>query len=247
MEIPRARFSLTRLTTVPILAVIVTGLTVQSIAAFASFTRNADIRDLAGSIEEGVQPDLDYLPRFVATNGLDRASNDCGDAFTRARLTVSLAALDGASRGDDLTAIDAAEKNALDAAGRRLSCNPLDGNAWLRFAIVTAQASGPSGAAVEALRLSYWAAPNESWVIEARLPFATRLYLAGAKGFESEYLDDLRNFAMYEPTTRVAATYVATEPRVRTLLHPLIARQAEKRKKEIVAEIDRLGMLFDAE
>ena len=247
MAAPQRRLSAARIIAAPILFFIAVGLVIQCGFALASFAKAADVRDLAASIEKGFQPDADYLSRFVRDNGLDRPSSDCGDALTRARLTISLAALDAAGKGFDLALIDAATKTALESARHRLACDPLDGNAWLRLAMIEVQSSGPAPAAIDALRLSYWSAPSESWVMAARLPFATRLYLAGAPGFESEYLDDLGRFAAYEPSNQVAATYVDTEPRIRSLLHPLIAAQPEKRKKEIVAEIDRLGLLFDAQ
>ena len=246
MAAPRRRFSAARLITAPVLFFIVAGLVIHSVAALASFARNADIRDLAASIEAGHDPDPDYLSRFVANNGLDRPSNDCGDALTRARLTVTVAALERATKGTDLALIDAAMQNALETAKHRLSCNPLDGNAWLRLAMIEVQSSGPAPAVIDALRLSFWSAPNESWVMESRLPFATRLYLAGVTGFEAEYRDDLARFADYQPGNQVAATYVNVAPRIQALLHPLIAGQPEKRKKEIIAEIDRLGLLFDS-
>jgi hypothetical protein len=60
-------------------------------------------------------------------------------------------------------------------------------------------------------------------------------------------MEDLRRFATFESTYQVAATYVAIAPRIQALLHPLIAAQTEPRKKAIVAEIDRLGLIFDAQ
>jgi hypothetical protein len=244
---PRRRYSVARLVTAPIFFLTVTGVAAQSIVALASLAHNADVRDLAASIETGSAPDFNYLSRFVAENRLDRSSTDCGDTLTRARLTITLAALEAATKGSDLASIDAAKNNAIETSKHRLTCNPVDGNAWLRYAMVSVQASGPAPAAIDALQLSYWSAPSESWVMEARLPFATQLYLADAKGFETEYLDDLRRFVKYEPAGQVAATYVATAPRIRALLHPLIAVEPEQRKKWIVAEIDRLGMLFNAQ
>jgi hypothetical protein len=243
---PRRRLSASWLITSPILFVLATALVVQSIRALASFAGDANTRDLAASIERGVQPDPAYLSSFISNNGLDRGSTDCGDAVTRARLTVSLAALDAAIKGSDLASIDVAKKNALEIVKHRLNCNPLDGNAWLRLAMIEAQSSGALPGAVDALRLSYWSAPSESWVMEARLSFATRLYLADVPGFETEYLEDLRRFATYEPTNQVAKTYAETASRIKALLHPLIVAQPEPRKKAMVAEIDRLGLLFDA-
>lgn len=241
------RLSLARLITGPMLFIMAVGLIIQSASAIAAFALNADVRDLAESIEKGFQPDADYLSRFVSRNDFHRPASDCGNAITRSRLTVSLAALERTMKGNNIALRDAANKNALDVAKHRLTCNPLDGNAWLGFAMVKTQVSGPIPAAVDALRLSYWSAPNESWVMVARLPFATRLYLAGVAGFESEYMEDLRRFATFESTYQVAATYVAIAPRIQALLHPLIAAQTEPRKKAIVAEIDRLGLIFDAQ
>ena len=203
---------------------------------------NADLFDLAASIEKQAQPDADYLARFIASKGLDRASADCGDPFTRASLTVNLAALDAATKANDAPLADVAEKNAVRAAEHRLECNPLDGNAWLRYAMVENKGRGPVNSVIDALRVSYWTASSEGWIIEARLPFATNLALAGASGFETEYVDDLRRFASFKSTGRVAAAYVALSPPVRRRLRPLIDGEPETRKKAILAEIDRLGV-----
>lgn len=221
------------------IGVVVAALSIRALVLFAS---KADVFDLAASIEKGALPDADYLARFVGSHALDQASADCGDPFTRASLTVNLAALEAATKAIDVAAIDAAERNATDAAERRLECNPLDGNAWLRYAMVKNRGEGPVGSVTGALRASYWAAPSEGWIIEARLTFATNLYLAGATGFETEYLDDLRRFASFEPTNRVAAAYVAIASRVRARMRPLVDSQPETRRKAIVAEIDRLGV-----
>ena len=101
--------------------------------------------------------------------------------------------------------------------------------------------------AIGALRASYWAAPSEGWIIEPRLAFATNLYLAGVTGFEAEYLRDLRRFASFESTSRVAAAYVAMSSQVRAQFRPPIDGQPEARKKAIVAEIDRLGVDYRRE
>ncbi|MGD0720280.1 MAG: hypothetical protein ABR970_04445 [Roseiarcus sp.] len=246
MAEPRRSRSFAELIAALLLVVIAIGTLAQSISGLAAFARGADVRDLAASIETGAAVDPAYLARFVADNGLGRPSNDCGDALTRSRLTVGLAAMAGAQKGGDWTRIDAAETDALEIAGRRLACNPLDGNAWLRYAMVEVDSSGPAPRAIEALKMSYRTAPDESWVIAARVPFATRLYLAGAAGFESAYLEDLARLGTFEPAEQVAAAYVDAAPRIRVLLHPVIAAQPESRRAAIVAEIDRLGLLFDA-
>ncbi len=209
------------------------------------YAKNADLLDLASSLEKGAaSPDSHYLNRFVQTRGLDSFSADCGNAFTRASLTVTLAALDAASKENDVTSIEAAERAALHAAEHRLRCDPLDGNAWLRTALVNMREKAPVASVVDELRLSYWAAPSESWIIEPRLAFATDLTLAGVTGFETEYIGDLRRFVSYEPTKVVASSYVNTPPQIRGRLHPLIDAQPDSRKTAIRAEIDRLGVDF---
>jgi hypothetical protein len=241
---PRRHKRATDLIASPILFIIALAVAVLSFGALVRFAGAADIVDLAASIEKGSLPDADYLRRFIERNGLGEASTNCDDLFTRASLTVTLAALEAARRQNDAALSEAAEKNATHAAERRIDCNPLDGNAWLRYAMLRASGEGPAQPVIDALRLSYWTTPSEAWILETRLAFATNLYLAGATGFETEYLGDLRRYASYEPTGRVAAAYVGTAPRVQTQLRPLIETQPDERKTAIVAEIDRLGVDF---
>ena len=242
MAAPRRIVTAASIITSPILSVIGVVVVSLSVRTLVLFAANADVFDLAASIEKGALPDADYLARFVGSNGLNRAAVDCGDPFTRASLTVNLAALDAATKGIDVPLADAAETNAIRAAEHRLECNPLDGNAWLHYAMVEARGKGPVASVVDALRVSYWTAPSEGWVIEPRLAFATNLYLAGVTSFETEYVDDLRRFASFESTSRVAAAFVAVASKLRTQMRPLIDAQPETRKKAILAEIDRLGV-----
>lgn len=243
---PRRRNSATALVASPILAILVIAIVAQSTWALFGLAADADARDLASSIENGHRPDPAYLAQFAKGVGLDDASFGCDDSATRARLTISLAALDGATKDNDVPRLDAAEASVVASVKSRLRCNPLDGNAWLHYARVVTQSSGPVAPVVDALRLSEWSAPNESWILEPRLAFATQLYLAGVGGFEKEYHDDLSRFANYERAGRVAQAYVAAPATVQALMHPLIVAQPDARKKSILAEIDRLGVIFDA-
>jgi hypothetical protein len=227
----------------PILFAIAAAVLVLATRALILFAGHADLFDLAGSIEGGGElPDAVYLARFVKANGLDRATADCGDSFTRASLTVTLAMFEAAAAKNDAAMTDFARKNALRAAEHRLVCNPLDGNAWLRFAIVKSRGKGPMGAIVDDLRMSYWTAPSEAWIVEPRLTFATDLYLAGETGFETEYLDDLRRFASFEPPSKVAEAFVAISQPVRERMRPLIDALPDARRKTIITEIDGRGV-----
>jgi hypothetical protein len=213
---PRRLRTIIGLIASPLLLLISAVTLFASTRAVALFFGNVETRDLAASIEKG----------------------------TRATLTVTLANLEAAANQNAAPLLADAENSAVQAVKHRLACNPLDGNAWLRFAMIDSLGRQPQVDVIEALRLSYWSTPNESWIIETRLPFATKLYLAGVTGFEREYGDDLRHYAAFQSTRQVAATYVETSTAIRKLLHPLIEAQPESRKKAIADEIDRLGVDF---
>jgi hypothetical protein len=157
---------------------------------------------------------------------------------------VNLAALEAAAEENDPALTDVADRGALRAASHRLHCNPLDGNAWLRYAMVNARGKGPPALVIDQLSLSYRLAPNEGWVIEPRLAFATNLYLSGAASLQPGYLADLRLFTSFEAPGQVASAYVETPPRVRVLLRPLISGEPERRKNAIIGEIERRGVHF---
>ena len=221
---------------------------ILSLRSLSLLANNADVLDLSTSLEHRLPlPDADYFARFVRSHSLDSSSTDCGDSFTRANLTVNLAAFQAAAKQNDASLLDIANRNAVRAASHRLTCNPLDGNAWLRLAMVNAEGARPRAEVISPLRLSYRWAPSEAWVIEPRLAFATNLSLAGATGFELEYLADLRRFASFEATGQVAATYVETPALVRAQLRPLIILEPDARKKAIIAEIERQDVDFAGE
>lgn len=247
MASPRAKLPLIRWPAAVLLLALAAATAGLSLNALIEFAAAADLFDLASSIEQGSSPDAAYLAQFVADHRLDRPTSDCGDAVTRANLTVDLAALDAATKEVRLTLADTALKNALGAANRRLRCNALDGNAWLRKAMLEARAGGVTPAVVAALKLSYWTAPSEAWILATRLDFASNLYVAGVSGFESEYEADLSRFVSYAPTDRVGKAYVDAAPAVRAKLHGLIAIEPSKRNRAITTEIDRLGVDFTRE
>jgi hypothetical protein len=216
------------------------GLSLRSLTLVAA---NADLLDLAVAIEQGSAPEADYLARFVAAGGLAGGSDDCNDAVTRARLTVAWAALKAAPAAD----LEARRELAMAAARRRLNCDPLDGNALLRYAMIAQRGGAPTEQIVAALAASYRAAPSEAWIVEPRLDFATTLLLAGVTGFEAEYAADLGRFVAFESITRVAAAYVAAPTMVRRLMRPPIDALVDPRRRMLLTAIDRLGVDYPHE
>jgi hypothetical protein len=218
------------------------GLALRSLAIVAD---GADLADLAASIERGVAPEGDYLARVVGAEGFAGDGDDCHDAMTRANLTIAWAALNAVA--EDAPARNDVRAGATRAALRRLACDPLDGNAWLRYAMIAERGAAPSETVVAALGASYRLAPAEIWVIEPRLDFATRRLLAGAAIDSAGYAADLQRFVVFEPTTRVAAAYVASPPVVRRWLRPPIDAQPDPRRRDILTGIDRLGVDYERE
>ena len=188
-------------------------------------------------------PDADYLARFVASAGLDRASIDCGDPFTRASLTVNFAALEATTDALDATLIDAAERNAIRAAEHRLSCNPLDGNAWLRYAMVQTRGRGPAASAIDALARVVLGGAERG--LDHRAAFG--LCDQPPSGRRDRFRDGIsgRPQTLHFLRVRPAGS---PRPMSRCLRRcarcsiRLIDAQAGKRKRAIVAEIDRLGV-----
>ncbi|MBV8474446.1 MAG: hypothetical protein JO234_13595 [Hyphomicrobiales bacterium] len=225
----------------PVLLATVAVVLALSVRVLVRFASAADLFDLAASIERGGEsPDTDYLADFAKRNGVDRASEDCGDAFTRSRVTVSLAMVEAAA---ETAAAEAARQIALRSIEERLRCDPLDGNAWLRYAIMESRGEGRRLARVlDDLSMSYKTAPSEGWIVEPRLAFATELVLSGVAAFEMDYLDDLKRFAAFEPGNRVADAFVETSRPVRARLRAIIDKLPDERKRWIIAQIDALGV-----
>lgn len=206
---------------------------------------NADLTNLASSIEHGALSDPGYLTGVVGDHGFARSSEDCSDAVTRAGLTVAWAAVEA-------TAVDAPESGAvaagaMRAVSRRLACSPRDGAAWLRFAMIAARGEGGREAVAAALGASYRFAPAEVWVVEPRLEFVTHASLAGGTAPSADYRADLQRFVAFEPTARVAAAYVAAPAVVRGWLRSPIDAQPFRRRREILIGVDRLGVDYARE
>jgi len=208
-----------------------------------SAARSSDLRDLAASIEGGERIDPVYLVDFAHSRRDYVSHVTCSDASTRAVNTVLLAAIEvitstGGTNAHGMTKI------GLDALVARLMCNPLDGNAWAGFAALNSAMVGLTDKALQALKLSGWTTPNEGWVLSARLGLETKLYLNGASGYEDQYSADLRRFVTYGAPKQVATTFVDMPSDVQALMKPLIESQSVDRKKMMLAEVDRLGVIF---
>lgn len=206
-----------------------------------SLAAGAGVIDLASSLERGAAPDHEYIQKFVAARDVQNRDANCGDAYSRAALTVSLASLRDASRVDGGVAGPALER-ALAAAQARLSCSPVDGNAWLQWAQLKFHVGAAGTEVFDGVKRSALFAPAESWILAPRLDFEATLATSDAGDIELQFNRDLRQFVEYASTSAVAAAYVQQSASVRSRLRVFIEAQTDTRRRLIVAEIDRLGV-----
>ena len=221
------------------LSLVTFGLAARNVVRFGV---SADVIDLAASLERGHAMEEGYISNFIANRpGFDDFGG-CGDAASRARLSVALAALREADLSDDGARVTLALERAEAASRARLACAPTDGNAWLQWATVELRAAGPVPNVIAAMRNSARFAPSERWIVEPRLDVETRLSAAGAAALEPQYAADLRQFVEFEAPKTVAAVYVGHNGAVRDRMRSMVLAQPTRRRQEITFEIDRLGV-----
>jgi hypothetical protein len=155
----------------------------------------------------------------------------CPMAVRRAAVTLHLAALDAAASDGALPPRRLAPTTAAITAALR--CSPLDGNLWLRLAMVKAAENAPLAEVVRALEVSYWTAPSEGWVILARTKFVAPLRAAGVPLLATEFGDDLRNLVLYGATEDIVATRAELPAALAPKFDRLVARVPEPRHTAI--------------
>jgi hypothetical protein len=145
----------------------------------------------------------------------------CRPELYRRTVTLQLARLD-AVVADPAVVSPRAE---LDEANRllqqALSCNPYDGNLWLRSASLELVRTGDLRRAVEFLRMSQLFAPSEAWIIRARLPVASALMLSKS-GTDEILKDDFKALATSKWSRDAANFYLQAPEPTRTALDQFI-------------------------
>ena len=144
----------------------------------------------------------------------------------------------------DLAVLVAMARRADEALIARLSCAPTDGNSWLRHAIMLSLTGAEPHHIEAALRLSYWAAPSEKWIIEARSRFVGARIDAGETGLLTELGGDLWRIAAMFSEPEIAAFFTESGPRTRALMVPFILKEPERRRRAVVEAIDKRGVSF---
>ena len=87
-------------------------------------------------------------------------------------LTQSVDNIIVAPDAHDSSEEDAYLSKTLQVLGSLLACTPMDGKAWLDFAMVNTYREGFTPRSLEAYKMSERVSPGESWLAEKRLLFA---------------------------------------------------------------------------
>jgi hypothetical protein len=169
----------------------------------------------------------------IVDRQLPRPAGLCDPLIARARVTVRLAIADAVAESDQFGRFDDALSDASVALREALRCAPLDGNGWLRLAMVEVQREGPTPQVLQALQASYLAAPVDLWIMRARIPFAARLVASGVTAPEQQLARELVVFLAEAFPQDVAAVYAATSPDARKLLETRLKALAPARYTQI--------------
>lgn len=98
-----------------------------------------------------------------------------GRLYHRLSLLRIVAAEAALFTGDIAGSLDYTEE-ALHALETHLRCAPLDGKAWLDYALILAEERGFDAEALQAWKQSATVAPREAWLLEQRLLIALQFY-----------------------------------------------------------------------
>lgn len=182
----------------------------------------------------------------VVNPQLQRPAGFCNATVARALVTVRLAMADAVVESDSFARFDGTLDDAALSLRDLLRCSPLDGNAWLRLAMVEVQRGGPTPAVVQALEASYLAAPVDLWVMRARIPFVARLVTSGVSGLEKPFETELDVFLDKAFSQDIAAVYAATPENARKILEARLKDFAPQRYAGVYRAVIATGIKPDA-
>jgi hypothetical protein len=216
-------------------------LIVWAVSGFIALSESSTVRSLARAIEMGGEPKPEVLDQLHQDRSFERLLSKCDTANLRALIVVRLKEIDVASAMADLHRVNLAYEGAEAAIRKSLICAPLDGNLWLRLAILDTARRGPSSKTIELFRLSHWTAPSEGWVARARIEFSSRLFAAGIKDVEPELRSDIRTIVSFDMPNNIAEMFFLAPHPVRPIYREWIDLLSERRKVRVIRAIESRG------
>lgn len=178
------------------LSVFFLGLLCVSVLVFGAgqvslYARFADLQYWARQIESGRVVDRELLNRLVSSSDRQGVGNECQTNIVRPFLTILLSYLDHVDPNTDyeewLRSLQLAEGFVQHA----LSCSPLDGNLWARYAMIRQASAEQPQELSRILGNSQRYSPAEENAISARYLLYNRLTDASLKSISKQLAQDI--------------------------------------------------------
>jgi hypothetical protein len=149
---------------------------VLAIGGLRQEMRDAELVGLAKAVEAGAVLTASQATAYSTLPAIDAFA--CGPA-SRMAISAHLAIVDASLEHEKAVRL----ARARQALERALRCSPLDGNLWLRHAMVVALSEGPNARVLRSLEISTWTAPYEAWIVLPRIEFVLHLVEEGYDEF----------------------------------------------------------------
>ncbi|MEJ1158826.1 hypothetical protein [Prosthecomicrobium sp. N25] len=208
------------------------------VSAVSGEATTAPLRDVALQIERKGVGDPSFFERAERRSGTVLDAPGCSRDLVRSAATLRVARLETAAvQAQDATEAIAAADRTLRAA---LACRPIDGNLWLRLAVVAVARDGFTPAAEDLLRRSIRLAPAEDWIMAARVRFLGALVESGILEAEALFASEAETYMRRARVYEIVALYAAAGPAARAAQEAMWAALGEDRMSRIQrqAEID---------
>jgi len=148
-------------------------------------------QNAAAAIENGAKFSPTTATAIVDGSIPTPQSHSCRTDTSRATLSLDFAAIDALVRADQGAKLAGAFAKARNDIAIELACEPKDGNAWLRLALIDNADGAPIEQSLDALRKSQAYTPSEGWILRTRLAFTSAMIQAGIREFEPAFRTDL--------------------------------------------------------
>jgi hypothetical protein len=187
-------------------------------------------RGFALSLENGARPAWSVFEAIDRTGEVGARTASCNRDLLRSTVSIRLAMFDTISgEGQDAARAGAGE-NADAALRALLRCDPADGNAWLRLAIVDANMRGAGGFDSRLIDASRWAAPGEGWILRPRLGFEAQLLAAGLSQIGNDFGIDARSLAEAAEAGEIVALYTSVGSQAQAIIDEQVGLLPEDRQ-----------------
>lgn len=216
-----------------------------ALLVWSTFEIKRDIRvtpyaRVATRIEGNEKFSKDILLRLGTGADSLLAGSACDSRTLRTAVTLDLAALDVMVADNDVLTLDQRQAAAVNTTRAAVQCIPMDGNLWLRAAMLEAATVGKSDKLIGMLRASYRTAPNEAWIIQKRLSFVGRLFAAGVTEVQTEYETDIRKLLSRGEIFDAARAIIEVPATGKPLYQAAFDRLAAERREALTKAIKRL-------